>query len=50
MLHNGPVRFPPFHFDADPDPTFHPVADPDLYPFTSYCVRSVVIMFFSRFY
>jgi hypothetical protein len=31
MLQNGPLRLPPFHFDADldPDPAFHFNADPD---------------------
>jgi hypothetical protein len=28
MLQNDPVRLPPFHFDADPDPAFHFDADP----------------------
>jgi hypothetical protein len=26
---NYPLRLPPFHFDADPDPDFHFDADPD---------------------
>ncbi len=34
MLHSGPVRFPPFQFDVDPDTdaTFHQPKrlDPDL--------------------
>ncbi len=29
MLQNDPLRLPPFHFDADPDPAFHFDADPD---------------------
>jgi hypothetical protein len=29
MLRNDPLRLPPFHFDADPDPAFHFDADPD---------------------
>jgi hypothetical protein len=29
MLQNDPVRLPPFHFDADPDPAFHFDADQD---------------------
>jgi len=29
MLQNDPIRLPPFHFDADPDPAFHFNADPD---------------------
>jgi hypothetical protein len=29
MLQNDPLRLPPFHFDADPDPAFHLDADPD---------------------
>jgi hypothetical protein len=28
MLQNDPLRLPPFHFDADPDPVFHFDADP----------------------
>jgi hypothetical protein len=28
MLKNDPLRLPPFHFDADPDPAFHCDADP----------------------
>jgi hypothetical protein len=27
MLRNDLLRFPPFHFDADPDPAFHFDAD-----------------------
>jgi hypothetical protein len=30
MLYNDPLRLPPFHFVADPDPTFDSDADPDL--------------------
>jgi hypothetical protein len=30
MLQNLPLRFPTFHFDADPDPAFYFNADPDL--------------------
>jgi hypothetical protein len=29
MLQNDPLKLPPFHFDADPDPAFHFDADPD---------------------
>jgi hypothetical protein len=29
MLQNDPLRLPPFHFDADPDPAFHCDADRD---------------------
>jgi hypothetical protein len=29
MFQNDPLRLPPFHFDADPDPAFHFAADPD---------------------
>ncbi len=29
MLQNDPLRLPPFHFDADPDPALHFDADPD---------------------
>ncbi len=29
MLQNDPLRLPPFHFAADPDPTCHSSADPD---------------------
>ncbi len=31
MLQHDPLRLPPFHFDAvpDPDPAFHFVPDPD---------------------
>jgi hypothetical protein len=31
MLQNDPLRLPPFHFDADPDPdpAFHFDTDPD---------------------
>ncbi len=29
MLQNNPLRLPPFHFDADPDPAFHFDVDPD---------------------
>ncbi len=34
MLQNDPLRLPPFHFDADPDPdlTFHFDADPNSDP------------------
>jgi hypothetical protein len=29
MFPNDPLRLPPFHFDADPDPDFHIDADSD---------------------
>jgi hypothetical protein len=29
MFQNDPLKLPPFHFDADPDPAFHFDADPD---------------------
>jgi hypothetical protein len=29
MLRNDPIRLPPFHFDANPDPAFHFEANPD---------------------
>jgi hypothetical protein len=34
MLQNEPLRLPPVHFDADPDPghAFHFDADPDPVP------------------
>ncbi len=28
MIQNGPLRLPPFHFNADPDPAFHFDAGP----------------------
>ncbi len=31
MLQNGPLRFPPFHFGADPDPVLHFDPDPALH-------------------
>ncbi len=33
MLQNDPLRRPPFHFDADPDPAFYFDADPCFPPF-----------------
>ena len=29
MLQDDPLRLPPFHCDADPEPAFHLAADPD---------------------
>jgi hypothetical protein len=32
MIENDPLKVPPFHFDADPDPAFHFDADADPIP------------------
>jgi hypothetical protein len=33
----------PHHFDADPDPTFHPVADPDADPDPSFQMKAQIL-------